>query len=103
MPGIQCDDGIAAERVAQIGARQITRASQRLWCARLVLVRELAAFGLIRQVCRQVATRHQRLDVVRQEQALSATASLVVVHDAALESLIDEAGIGWIMRWLGGG
>src|SRR5207245_2656832 len=59
--------------------------------------------GLRGQVWRQVVGRKGRLRVVRQQQALRAAAGLVVVHDAALEALVDKVVIAGIVGGLARG
>ena len=51
---------------------------------------------------RQSFASQQRLQVVGQQQPLRAAARLVVVHDAALEALVDEVAIGGIVGGLAG-
>src|SRR5919198_3361092 len=98
MAGVERDGWITPERVRQVRARQVSRPSQPLWLAGLELADEHAVFCLIREIARQIAPSHQGLDVVGQQQPLRAAAALVVVHDAALEALIDEARIGRVVR-----
>ena len=53
-------------------------------------LRRAAGRWRLGQVAGQVVAGQQRLQVVREQQALCAAARPVVVHDAALEALIDE-------------
>src|SRR5439155_22873322 len=52
------------------------------------------------QIGRQVLPGEQGLQVIRQKQTLRAAAALVVVHDAALEALVDEVVVRGIVRRL---
>ena len=56
----------------------------------VVLLVERAALRLGVEVAGQVLAGDDRLEVVRQQQALRGARRGVVVHDAALEALVDE-------------
>src|SRR5438067_9707236 len=57
-----------------------------------------AGGSLERQIARQINAGHQRLEIVGQQQALRAAARAVVMHDPALEALIDEVMVGRVVR-----
>jgi hypothetical protein len=67
-----------------------------------VLAEQRAVRRLGRQVVRQVVAGDDRLQVVRQQEALGALAATVVVHDAALEAEVDEVAVGGVTGRLGG-
>ena len=78
------------ERRRQIGARQrhrLAQAGRPIW-------RELAQERAARSACASRSpgslAGQQRLEIVGQQQPLGALAGRVVVHDAALEPLVDE-------------
>ena len=54
------------------------------------------------QVGREVLAGDDGFQIIRQQQPLGAAAPLVVVHDPALEALIDEVAIVRIARWMAG-
>ncbi len=95
--GVDRDGAVVQESVVQVGAWQVVGSRQAVRLAGRPLVEQSTAFGLGAEVGRQVLVRQQRFDVVGQEQPLGAAAALVVVHDAALEALIDEVGVGRVV------
>ena len=71
-------------------------------CRDVVLLEERALRGLLREIIRQVLAGDQLLERIGQQQALGALAPLVIVHDAALEALVDEVVVLRIARRLRG-
>src|SRR5919108_1814215 len=89
------------ERESQIGARQLIGAADPARSASTVLRIEATPAGLLLQILRQirrVRAKHDLFQVIRKQQRLGADA-LSVVQDHALETHVDEVGVGWIRLW----
>ena len=84
---------IRAERLRQRRIGQIGRTLERQRPRRRVLREEARPACLVAQAGRQVDADHDALEPVANEQALRQPGGPREVHDAALEALVDEAGI----------
>src|SRR5215467_2002639 len=87
------------EAEGEVGPRQLIRATQPHWLAWAILVEVAALVRFRRQVGREVLIQDDRLQIVGEQDALSRTRR-DEVHDAALETLVDEVAVARIRRRL---
>ena len=90
------------ERVGEVRAGQVSGTGKPSGVTRRVLRVIPRALRLLRQIGWEVLAGENGFEIVSQQQTLSTGAGLVVVHNSALETLVDEIVVGRIDGWLTG-